>query len=94
MNNLVSVSHHYLMLLKLLIKLKSTSAAKLCGLPFQTREIQQGIPRNLGTNLYMRPYDETVSCWEFILAQILQKSSQGHPKFRFLFIKTSKWEKW
>ncbi len=34
-------------------------------LPFQTREVQQGIPRNLGTNPYMCPYVETVSCGEF-----------------------------
>ncbi len=52
------------------------------GLPFQTREVQQGIPRNLGTNPYMSPYVETVS-WEFFLAKILQKSSQGPTKVLF-----------
>ncbi len=53
MNNLVNVSHHYWMLLKLSIKMKSTWAAK--WLPFQTREVQQGIARNLGTNPNMNP---------------------------------------
>ncbi len=32
---------------------------------FQTREVQQGIPRNLGTTPYMSLYVETVSCGEF-----------------------------
>ncbi len=41
----------------------------------------------------MSPYVETVSCGEFFLAKILQKSSSLPTKFIF-FIKTSKWEKW
>ncbi len=88
--------HHampcHTMLLKLSIKLKSAWAAK-CGLTFQTREVQQGIHRNLSTNPYMSPYVETASCGEFFLTKILQKSSQGPTKVLF-FIKTSKWEKW
>ncbi len=86
MNNLVKVSHHYWMLLKLSIKLKSTWTPKW-GTHFKTRELQQGIPRNLGTNLYMSPYVETVSCGEFFLAEILQKSSQGPTKVFFNFYK-------
>ncbi len=82
MNNLVKVSHHYCMALKLSIKLKSTWTA------IQTREVQQGIPRNLGTNPYMSPYVEQVSCGEFFLTEILQKSSQGPTKVHF-FIKAS-----
>ncbi len=42
----------------------------------------------------MSPYVETVSCGEFFLARILQKSSQGPTKVLFFLIKTSKWEKW
>ncbi len=36
----------------------------------------------------------TVSCGEFFLAKILQKSSQGPTKVHFFHKKTSKWEKW
>ncbi len=63
------------------------------GIPFQTGEVQQGIPRNLGSNPYMSPYVETVSCRELFPAKILNKSSQGLTKVIF-FTKTSKWEKW
>ncbi len=53
------------------------------GLPFQTREAQQGIPRFVGTNPYMSPYVETVTCGELFLAKILQKSSPGPTKVHF-----------
>ncbi len=44
--------------------------------------------RNLGTNPYMSPYVETVSCvGVFFLAKILQKSSQGPTKVNFFQIK-------
>ncbi len=89
MNNLVKDSHHYWMILKLSIKLKSTWAAK-----WGTSEAQQDIPRYLGTNSYMNPYVETVSCGVLSLAKILQKSSQGYTQVHFISIKTSKWEKW
>ncbi len=70
-------------------------SSKMGGIPFQTREVQQGIPRNLGTNPYISTYVETVSCGKFFLTKILQKSSQGPTKVLFFFfIKTSKWEKW
>ncbi len=59
------------------------------GLPFQTREVQQGIP--ISTNHYMSPYVETVSCGEFFLTK---KELTGAHKSSFFFIKTSKWEKW
>ncbi len=94
MNNLVNVSHHYWMLLKLSIKLKSTWAAKMGRHPFQTREVQQSIPRNLGTNPYMNPYVETVSCGEFFFSRKYSKRAQRDPQNLFFFIKTSKWEKW
>ncbi len=57
--------------------------SKMGGLPFQSREVQQGIPRNLSTNPYMSTYVEMVSCGEFFLAKILQKSSQGPTKVHF-----------
>ncbi len=53
------------------------------GLPFQTREVQQGIDRNLGTNRYMNPYVETVSCGKFFHWKILQKSLQGPTKVNY-----------
>ncbi len=71
------------MLLKLSILRKSTHEQQNGGLPFQTREVQQGIPRKVGTNPYMSPYIEIVSCGEFFLAKILQKSSQGPTKVHF-----------
>ncbi len=55
---------------------------------FKQERYNKGVPRNLGTNSYMSPYVETVSCWEFFLAKILQKSSQGSTKVNF-FQKTS-----
>ncbi len=54
------------------------------GIPFQTKEVQQGIPRHLATNPYMSLYVETVSCGELFLANILQKSSQGPTKVQFV----------
>ncbi len=50
------------------------------GLRFQTKEVQQGIPKYLGTNPYKSPYVEMVSCGEFLLTKILLKSSQGPTK--------------
>ncbi len=35
-------------------------------LHFQTKEVQQGIPRTLGTKPYMSPYVETACCGEFV----------------------------
>ncbi len=92
MNNLVKVSHHYWMLLKLSIKLKSTSAAKW-GTLFSNKEVQQGIPRNVCTNPYMSPYVETVSCGELFSRKYIRRACRDLQKFIF-FIKTSKWEKW
>ncbi len=74
MNNLVKVSHHYWMLLKLLSW--NQNEQQNGALPFQTRVVQQGIPRNPD----MSPYVEMVSCGEFFLVKILQKSSQGPTK--------------
>ncbi len=81
------------MLLKLSIKWNQHEKQN-GGIPFQTGEVQQGIPRNLGTNPYMSTYVETVSYGKFFLVKILQKSSQGPTKVLFFFIKTSKREKW
>ncbi len=63
-------------------------SSKMRGLPFQTREEQQGIPKNLGTNLYMSPYVETVSCGENTPEDLT-----GTNKSSLFFIKTSKCEK-
>ncbi len=41
-------------------------------------------PINLGRNPYMSPYVETVSCGEFFLTKIFQKSSQGPTKVHFV----------
>ncbi len=86
MNNLVKVSHHYRMLLKLPIKLKSTSVGKW-GLPFQTREVQQGTPRNLSTNPYMSLCVEAVSSGEFFSHKHIQEELTGTHKSSFI-IKT------
>ncbi len=91
MNNLVKVSHHYWMLLKLSIKLKSTWATKW-GLPFQTREVQQGIPRNVGTNPYISSYVETVSCAVFFSRKYSRRAHRDPQKF--FFYHKNKWEKW
>ncbi len=58
-------------------------SSKMGVIPFQTREVQQGIPKNVGTNPYMSTYVETVSCGKFFLAKILQKNTQGHTKVLF-----------
>ncbi len=57
------------------------------GLPIQTREVQQGIPRNLGTNPYMSPYVETVSCREFFSRENTPEELTGTHKSSFVFIK-------
>ncbi len=78
MNNLVNVSHHYWMLLKLSIELKSTWAAEQNGgLPFQTMEVQEE-----HKSLYEPP------CWNGELWKVfsrenIQKSSQALTKVHF-----------
>ncbi len=83
MNNLVNVSHQPLLNALETVNQADFNMSSKMGLPFQTREVQQRIPRNLGTNPYMNPYVETVSCGEFFLAKILQKSSKGPTKVHF-----------
>ncbi len=82
MNNLVKVSHHYWMLLKLSIK-RNQHEQQNGGLPFQTRKVQQDIPRNLGTNPYMSPYVETVSCGEFFFMKNTPEELTGTHKSSF-----------
>ncbi len=53
------------------------------GIIFQTREVQQGIPRNLGTNPYMSPYVEMVSCGEFFSQKYFRRAHRNPQKFIF-----------
>ncbi len=53
------------------------------GLPFPTREVQQSIYRNVGTNPYMSPYVETVSCVEFVSRENTPEELTGTHKSSF-----------
>ncbi len=92
-NNLINVSHHYWMLLKLSIKWNQHEYQN-GGFSFQTKEVQQGIPRNLGTNPDMSTYVETLRYGKFFSRENTPEELTWTHKSFFFFIKTSKWEKW
>ncbi len=77
-NNLVIVYERYWMLLKLSIKWNQHEYQN-GGITFQTREVQLGIPRNMGTNPYMSTYVETVSCEKFFSRKYSRRA------YRFYF---------
>ncbi len=81
MNNLVNISS-LMNALETVNHVEINISSKMRA-PFSNKGVQQGIPRNLGTNPYMSPYVEIVSCGDFFLAKILQKSSQGPTKVHF-----------
>ncbi len=82
MKHLVNVSHHYWMLLKLSIKLKSTwtDEQQNGGLPFQTRKYNK-VYIEIGAQIPI--WDPMLKQWtvgSFFLVKILQKSSHGPTK--------------
>ncbi len=62
----------------LLNALETVNQAEI-NMSSKTRELQKGIPSHFGTNPYMSPYVETVSCGEYFR----EKNSQGPTNVHF-----------
>ncbi len=93
MNNLVNYSHHYWMLLKLSIKLKSTWAAKW-GTAFSNKEGTTGYSKKFGHKSLYEPLYWNSELWRAFSHENTPEELTGTHTSSFFFIKTSNWEKW
>ncbi len=93
MNNLVKVSHHYWILLKLSIKLKSTWAAKWGDSLFKLGRYNRVF---LEIWAQIPIWAPMLKQWAvgFFSCENTTEELTGTHKCSFFFIKTSKWKKW
>ncbi len=94
MNNLVKASHHYWILFKVSIKLKSTWVAKW-GNPFTRYGGITGYSWKFGHRSLYEPLCWNSELWGFFSHNNTPAELTGtHPQKFIFFIITSTWEKW